>query len=52
MATSGAALIVAVWLPHATLIPIYWNQAKPVRLPLPIIPLCQRHGPSLRWIRV
>ena len=30
--------------PHAALIPIYWNLARPVRLPLPIIPLCQRHG--------
>ena len=25
-------------LPHAALIPIYWNRAWPVRLPLPIIP--------------
>ena len=24
--------------PHAALIPIYWNRARPVRLPLPIIP--------------
>ena len=28
----------SVWLPHAALIPIYWNRACPVRLPLPIIP--------------
>ena len=27
-----------MWLPHAALIPIYWNRACPVRLPLPIIP--------------
>ena len=28
----------SVWLSHAALIPIYWNRACPVRLPLPIIP--------------
>ena len=28
----------SVWLPHAALIPTYWNRAWPVRLPLPIIP--------------
>ena len=33
------AIIVGAWLPHAALIPLYWNQARPVRLPLPII-LC------------
>ena len=27
-----------MWQPHAALIPIYCNQARPVRLPLPIIP--------------
>ena len=27
-----------VWLPRAALIPIYWNLAGPVRLPLPITP--------------
>ena len=27
----------SVCLPHAALIPIYWNLARPVRLPLPII---------------
>ena len=27
-----------MWLPHGVLITIYWNQARPVRLPLPIIP--------------
>ena len=32
-----AANIVPVCLPHAALIPIYWNRAYPVRLPLPII---------------
>ena len=32
-----AANIVPVCLPHAALIPIYWNLARPVRLPLPII---------------
>ena len=36
MATE-APIIVSVWLPHAVFIPIYWNRAKPVRLPLPII---------------
>ena len=25
----------SVWLPHAALIPIYWNRAWPVRLPYP-----------------
>ena len=32
-----ATIIVSLWLPHAVLIPIYWNLARPVRLPLPII---------------
>ena len=35
---SWAAIIVSVWLPHAALIPTYWNRAWPVRLPLPINP--------------
>ena len=37
IATAGP-IIVSVWLPHAALIPIYWDLARPVRLPLPIIP--------------
>ena len=41
-----------VWLPHAALIPIYWNLAWPVRLPLPIIPGVNDREASLRWIRV
>ena len=28
----------SVCLSHADLVPIYWNRAWPVRLPLPIIP--------------
>ena len=37
MATAGRHQ--RVWVPtHAALIPIYWNRAWPVRLPLPIIP--------------
>ena len=31
-----AAIVVSVWLSHVVLIPIYWNQAWIVRLPLPI----------------
>ena len=46
-----AAIIVPVWLPHAALIPIYWNLARPVRLPLPIIPGINDRDVSLRWIR-
>ena len=46
-----AAIIVPVWLPHAALIPIYWNLAWPVRLPLPIIPGINDRDVSLRWIR-
>ena len=41
-----------VWLPHAALIPIYWDLAWPVRLPLPIIPGINDRDVSLRWIRV
>ena len=37
--------------PHAALIPIYWNLARPVRLPLPIIPCVNDTDVSLRWIR-
>ena len=37
--------------PHAALIPIYWNRAYPVRLPLPIIPCVNDRDVSLRWIR-
>ena len=33
-----AAIVGPVRPPHAALIPIYWNQARPVRLPLPISP--------------
>ena len=40
-----------VWLPHAALIPIYWDLARPVRLPLPIIPGINDRDVSLRWIR-
>ena len=47
-----AAIIVPVWLPYAALIPIYWNLARPVRLPLPIIPGINDRDVSLRWIRV
>ena len=46
-----AAIIVPVWLPHAALIPIYWDRARPVRLPLPIIPGINDRDVSLRWIR-
>ena len=45
-----AAIIVSVWLPHTALIPIYWNQAWIVRLPLPISP-CVNASAPLRWIR-
>ena len=37
--------------PHAALIPIYWDLAGPVRLPLPIIPCVNDTDVSLRWIR-
>ena len=37
--------------PHAALIPIYWNRARPFRLPLPIIPCVNDTDVSLRWIR-
>ena len=47
-----SAIIVPVWLPYAALIPIYWNLARPVRLPLPIIPGINDRDVSLRWIRV
>ena len=40
-----------VWLPHAALIPIYWDLARPVCLPLPIIPGINDRDVSLRWIR-
>ena len=33
-----ANIIVSVCLPHAALIPIYWNRACPIRLPPPINP--------------
>ena len=33
-----AAIVGSVWLSHAVLIPIYWNRAWIVRLPLPISP--------------
>ena len=46
-----AAIIVPVWLPSRPLIPIYWNLARPVRLPLPIIPGINDRDVSLRWIR-
>ena len=36
---------------HAALIPVYWNLAWPVRLPLPIIPCANDGDVSLRWIR-
>ena len=47
-----AALIGPLRPPHAALIPIYWNLAWPVRLPLPIIPGINDRDVSLRWIRV
>ena len=37
--------------PHAALIPIYWDLAGPVRLPLPITPCVNDRDVSLRWIR-
>ena len=37
--------------PHAALIPIYWNRAYPVHLPLPIIHGVNDTDVSLRWIR-
>ena len=46
-----AALIGPLRPPHAALIPIYWNLAWPVRLPLPIIPGINDRDVSLRWIR-
>ena len=38
IATAGRHHRSCVATPHAALIPIYWNRACPVRLPLPIIP--------------
>ena len=46
-----AAIIVPVWLPRAALISIYWDLARPVRLPLPIIHGVNDTDVSLRWIR-
>ena len=40
-----------VWLPRAALISIYWDLARPVRLPLPIIHGVNDTDVSLRWIR-
>ena len=50
IATAGRHHRVCVATSRRPCIPIYWNRACPVRLPLPIIPGAQRHGPSLRWI--
>ncbi len=41
----------SVCLPHAALIPTYWDLPRPVRLPLPIIPGVNDTDVSLRWIR-
>ena len=46
-----AAIIVPVWLPRAALISIYWDLARPVRLPLLIIHGVNDTDVSLRWIR-
>ena len=40
-----AAIVVPAWLSHAVLIPIYWNQAWIVRLPLPISPCVNASAP-------
>ena len=39
------AIVVPAWLSHAVLIPIYWNQAWIVRLPLPISPCANASAP-------
>ena len=40
-----ATIVVSVWLSHAVLIPIYWNRAWIVRLPLPISPCVNASAP-------
>ena len=40
-----ATIVVSVWLSHAVLIPIYWNRAWIVRLPLPISPCVNASTP-------
>ena len=37
-------ITVSVCVPHTALIPIYWNRACPIRLPLPIIPRVNASG--------
>ena len=46
-----AATLPLAWPPPTTLNPIYWNRARPVRLPVPIIPRVNATAVSLRWIR-
>ena len=40
-----AAIVVSVWLSHAVLIPIYWDRAWIVHLPLPISPYVNASAP-------
>ena len=46
-----AATLPLAWPPPTTLNPIYWNRARPVRLPVPINPRVNATAVSLRWIR-